>query len=171
MSTKRRKTTNGANEGPSPKRRKTTNGNKQFEDKTLPRFLQHIWTMLHDSTLKNIISWHETMPNAFVVKKQNAFCQEILPKYFKHNKFTSFVRQLNMYQFHKLRDEKPMTWSHPYLHKNKYSQLQFIQRRISNSSNNNSSNNVSLNQSTHPSLNNKNILKIANENKQKIHSL
>ena len=133
----------------------------QNEDKSLPRFLQHIWTMLHDSSLSHIISWHSSLNHAFVVHDQNLFCQEILPKFFKHNKFTSFVRQLNMYQFHKLRDEKPMTWSHEYLEKNNYSQLQFIQRRISNSSHNLLS---------HPSINTnyKNLSKIANENKTQI---
>merc|ERR1712228_892315 len=133
----------------------------QNDDKALPRFLQHIWTMLHDSSLNHIISWHSTLNHAFVVHKQNLFCQQILPKFFKHNKFTSFVRQLNMYQFHKLRDEKPMTWSHIYLEKNKYSQLQFIQRRISN---------TNQSQSSHPSMNAnyKNLSKLANENKNKI---
>eukprot|EP01083_Nonionella_stella_P023088 63829_1 len=183
MSSKRRKPITEGTETPLAKRRKTTatnnaihlnhsnnnNGNNkhQYEDKTLPRFLQHIWTMLHDSTLRHIISWHDTMPNAFVVHKQTAFCQEILPKFFKHNKFTSFVRQLNMYQFHKLRDEKPMTWSHQYLHKNKYSQLQFIQRRISSSASNNA------HSATHLQCNNnyKNIIRMTSENKQNIVAL
>eukprot|EP01084_Bolivina_argentea_P036524 67566_1 len=105
MSNKRRKLQNDAYEqdGPSPKRRKKNDEtfnhqNGDNADKTLPRFLQHIWTMLNDETLKSILSWHDTLPNAFVVHKQNLFCTEILPKYFKHNKFTSFVRLLNMYQ-------------------------------------------------------------------------
>lgn len=64
---------------------------------------------LLESSSKNpensdIISWNEE-GNAFVVRKVNEFADQILPKYFKHNNYASFVRQLNMYDFHKTRQE------------------------------------------------------------------
>jgi len=40
---------------------------------------------------------------SFVILDPKKFSKTVLPKYFKHNKLTSFVRQLNFYGFHKIR--------------------------------------------------------------------
>lgn len=58
--------------------------------------------MLEDTTFADVVSWG---PNGdcFVVKDMNEFTKSILPRMFKHSNFASFVRQLNKYDFHKVR--------------------------------------------------------------------
>ncbi len=51
-----------------------------------------------------ISSWNEEGTN-FTILDVERFEQEILPIYFRHRNFSSFVRQLNMYDFHKVRNE------------------------------------------------------------------
>jgi heat shock transcription factor 1 len=71
---------------------------------TIPAFLLKTYEILENPAYSEIISWNKE-GNAFIVKKINDFSEKILPKYFKHNNFASFVRQLNMYDFHKSRHE------------------------------------------------------------------
>lgn len=52
-----------------------------------------------------IAGWNEEGTN-FTIFDVEKFEQEILPVYFRHRNFSSFVRQLNMYDFHKIRNEQ-----------------------------------------------------------------
>ncbi|KAI7829965.1 HSF-type DNA-binding-domain-containing protein, partial [Kickxella alabastrina] len=57
--------------------------------------------MVNDSQYQHLISWNFS-GTSFVVCNIMEFSRELLPKHFKHNNFSSFVRQLNMYGFHKV---------------------------------------------------------------------
>lgn len=59
--------------------------------------------MLEDDSYSEIVTWGYT-GESFVVKEPNEFAKNILPKHFKHSNFASFVRQLNKYDFHKVRN-------------------------------------------------------------------
>eukprot|EP00117_Sycon_ciliatum_P004382 scpid49106/ scgid0354/ Heat shock factor protein 3; HSF 3C; HSTF 3C; Heat shock transcription factor 3 len=64
----------------------------------VPAFLQKLWAMVSDPETNNVICWAED-GKSFIVKNPDLLSQEILPKYFKHRNFSSFVRQLNLYNF------------------------------------------------------------------------
>ncbi|KAF1809413.1 response regulator [Eremomyces bilateralis CBS 781.70] len=58
--------------------------------------------MLENPTDENIVRWGNE-GDSFVVLENEKFTKHILPKHFKHSNFASFVRQLNKYDFHKVR--------------------------------------------------------------------
>jgi heat shock transcription factor, other eukaryote len=55
---------------------------------------------LDDGKNTNLIRWSDD-GNSFVVEDEDEFAKKLIPELFKHNNYASFVRQLNMYGFHK----------------------------------------------------------------------
>ncbi|KAL1555700.1 heat stress transcription factor A-4a-like [Salvia divinorum] len=64
-------------------------------------FLLKTYEMVDDSLTNAVVSWSRTS-HSFVVWNPPEFARDLLPKYFKHNNFSSFVRQLNTYGFRKV---------------------------------------------------------------------
>ncbi|KAL3502068.1 hypothetical protein ACH5RR_036517 [Cinchona calisaya] len=68
---------------------------------SVPPFLLKCYEMVNDESTDELISWSQTHGNSFIIWDVSKFSSELLPKYFKHSNFSSFIRQLNIYGFRK----------------------------------------------------------------------
>ncbi|CAG8670474.1 13545_t:CDS:2, partial [Ambispora leptoticha] len=101
----------------------------------IPDFVKKLYRMLEDKSYSNIVSWGIS-GDTFVVHDTTEFAKSILPRHFKHNNFASFVRQLNKYDFHKIktnddgsRREQAWEFQHPKFQCNRRDLLEEIKRK------------------------------------------
>ncbi|XP_023769948.1 heat stress transcription factor A-2 isoform X1 [Lactuca sativa] len=66
-----------------------------------PPFLTKTFDMVEDPSTDSVVSWSRGR-NSFVVWDSHKFSTTLLPRYFKHGNFSSFIRQLNTYGFRKV---------------------------------------------------------------------
>ncbi|KAG5177876.1 HSF-type DNA-binding-domain-containing protein, partial [Tribonema minus] len=68
---------------------------------TAPAGFPYVLISILENESPEIITWSST-GRAFGIRNMAAFKTKILPQYFKHDKFSSFQRQLNLYGFRKI---------------------------------------------------------------------
>ena len=83
----------------------------------------------------NIVGWHES-GREFQVRNMDLFVSIILPKHFKHQNFTSFQRQLNLYGFRRSRDSDKGAYYHPQFIKGDRDLCATIRRLLTSGSDN-----------------------------------
>ncbi|OZJ06075.1 hypothetical protein BZG36_01068 [Bifiguratus adelaidae] len=107
--------------------------------KSQAAFVNKLYTMVEDESIQHLICWSSS-GDVFSVSNPTEFSKEVLPQYFKHNNWQSFVRQLNMYGFHKVNDmfhaspnSESQAWefSHPDFRRGAVDLLQNIKRKSS----------------------------------------
>lgn len=81
----------------------------------------------------SVISWNSA-GTAFHVRDVYRFSEETLTKYYRHSKFSSFQRQLNLYSFRKIvKGPDAGGYAHPMFHRDRPDDLYHVRRSISGS--------------------------------------
>lgn len=97
-------------------------------------------SFLDESRNTELIRWSDN-GDSFIVVDEDEFAKTLIPELFKHNNYASFVRQLNMYGFHKKvglsdnsmraserKNKSPSEYSNPYFKRGRPNLLWLIQK-------------------------------------------
>ena len=85
----------------------TNNNNSSSNNNNTKNFVYKLFDEIEENSNKShLIFWNEEDDGkSFVIKDSNLFSVTILPRLFKHSNYASFVRQLNKYGFHKIKQQ------------------------------------------------------------------
>lgn len=97
-------------------------------------------SFLDESRNTELIRWSDS-GDSFIVVDEDEFAKTLIPELFKHNNYASFVRQLNMYGFHKKvglsdnsmraserKNKSPSEYSNPFFKRGRPNLLWLIQK-------------------------------------------
>ena len=96
----------------------------------MPSFLVKLFEIVNNPLTQDVVTWTKE-GDGFAIKQPKQFSNSILPQYFKHDNFSSFIRQLNMYDFHKtkVKGSHEQIFKHPFFLQGKKNLLPQIKRK------------------------------------------
>ncbi|KAF7638677.1 HSF_DOMAIN domain-containing protein [Meloidogyne graminicola] len=130
---------------------------KEDDERKIPAFLVKLWNIVEGQAYKDIVCWDES-GLSFHIMDPYAFCNNVLPQYFKHKNLNSLVRQLNMYGFRKNTpidrsgltraesDQDHLEFAHPFFRRDHPHLLMNIKRKAPGGKNSPTSNQHRFNQ-------------------------
>jgi hypothetical protein len=96
--------------------------------KKATQFLTHLHDAISNKQFNEMLSWSED-GSYFMIVQPETFAETVLPLYYRHNKLTSFIRQLNMYGFKKrVSTLGYMAYAHQYFLRDSKDELHLIER-------------------------------------------
>jgi hypothetical protein len=102
---------------------------RQYQERSVPKFLKKVFSILEENRFNEYISWSDN-GSALIIKKPTDFAIKVLPLFFKHSNFSSFIRQLNMYKFKKAKNcQYDHIYTHQMFQRGKIDLLRNIQRK------------------------------------------
>ena len=110
-------------------------------------FLLKLYTILNDKKYIKMIKWCDD-GHSFIIYNVSNFAKNVLPNFFNHHNFTSFVRQLNLYNFHKVKTGKKgeQKYTHNEFNKKKtIEEIKLIKKKNKSENNNDLPFNHSIN--------------------------
>jgi len=108
----------------------------QNDSSSKSSFLAKLFAILNNKDNSSIICWSED-GEKFQILNTCRFQNEVIPKYFKHKNLKSFIRQLNLHGFKKLRanskGKEPIQdlYKHNFFRRDQPDLIAFIKRKIS----------------------------------------
>jgi hypothetical protein len=91
--------------------------------------LKKVFSIVEGNKFNEYISWSND-GTALIIKKPTDFADRVIPLFFKHSNFSSFIRQLNMYKFKKSKNcAYDHIYTHPMFQKGRIDLLRNIQRK------------------------------------------
>jgi hypothetical protein len=105
-------------------------------DSTKSSFLSKLFSILSNAEISNVVSWNKE-GDLFQIYDSERFQNEVIPMYFKHKNLKSFIRQLNLHGFKKLRNKvkqvrDPLVdlYKHNFFRRDQPDLMAFIKRKI-----------------------------------------
>ena len=135
-------------------------------------FIAKLYSLVNSPKTNHLIQWSEAHKGtAICVVDSVQFSLEILPKHFKHSNIASFVRQLNIYGFHKMDSKDGLCFKHEFFQKDAPELLEKIKRKKNKKTTIQSQTNQSVSNTTQPSQSNVNSLNNLNTVNPPLNSL
>lgn len=100
--------------------------NARIKD-SLPGFIVKLYEMFHSKQYQKYCGWSDD-GGTILIYNLNEFTNSVIPKFLKTNKFPSFQRQLNMYQFSRVQGSFEAEFRHPFFLKGRRDLLHNISR-------------------------------------------